>query len=221
MTNSFRENLYQFLEDHLKQTDHSPSFAEMTEAMGISPRSKSLITRSLRQLEKEGKLVLAKEGRRLLITLASKSVTVVEAFLMHMCEKLGARLRRHQFHAQHFFAGLLNYELGWLGGKGKSILPTNDSKDIFQLASFLLHQHWQGEPVSQIQVTALDPSDKGMQLDLLARPDERRGDLNQTMDEINDRYGEFTIAPAPMLYRSQMPNVIAPAWKPFGHRQTI
>jgi DNA polymerase-4 len=146
---------------------------------------------------------------------------VVESFLMHMCEKLGARLRHHQFRAQHFFAGLLNHELGWFGSKGRSVQATHDSQEIFQLASFLIHQHWNGEPISQIQVTALDPSDSGFQLDLFKKDNSKREKLYSALDEINDRYGEFTIAPAPMLSRSEMPNVIAPAWKPYGHRQTI
>jgi DNA polymerase-4 len=138
-----------------------------------------------------------------------------------MCEKLGSRLRHHQFHAQHFFAGLLNREMGWYGARGKCIQPTNDSRDIFQLASFLIYQHWQGEPVSQIQVTAIDPSASGLQLDLFKKENSQREKLYAALDEINDKYGEFSIAPTSMLHRSQMPNVIAPAWKPYGHRQTI
>lgn len=149
------------------------------------------------------------------------SQIVIEAYLMHMCEKLGARLRRHQFKAQHFFSGVLNYEIGWFGSRGKSIQSTNDSHEIFRLALFLIHQHWNGEPVSQIQVTALDPSGNGFQIDLFNKTDSKRELLYSVIDEINDRYGEFTIAPAPMLYRSKMPNVIAPAWKPYGHRQTV
>ena len=146
---------------------------------------------------------------------------VIDAFLMHMCEKLGARLRKYHFRAQHFFAGLLSFDLGWFGSTGKSIQPTNDSKEIFQLASFLIHQHWNREPVSQIQVTALDPSDEGFQIDFFMNINKRRASLYQTLDDINNKFGEFTIAPASMLHRSQMPNVIAPAWKPYGHRQTI
>lgn len=149
------------------------------------------------------------------------SQTIVEAFLMHMCEKLGARLRHHQFRAQHFFAGLLNYEMGWYGSKGRSIQSTNDSNEIFRLASFLIYQNWNGEPVSQIQVTALDPSDEGFQADLFSQIDPKRELLYSALDDINDKYGEFTIAPISMLHRSKMPNVIAPAWKPYGHRQTI
>lgn len=147
--------------------------------------------------------------------------TIIETFLMHMCEKLGARLRQHRFRAQHFFAGLLNYDLGWLGTKGKSIQPTNDTREIYQFALFLIHQHWKGEPISQIQVTALDPSQQGMQLDFLTQIDERREQLYETIDAVNERYGEFTISSATMMDRSKMPNVIAPAWKPYGHRQTI
>ena len=149
------------------------------------------------------------------------SQVVVESYLMHMCEKLGARLRQHGFRAQHFFAGLLSHDLGWLGSKGKNVQAINDSSEIFRLASFLIYQNWKGEPISQIQVTALDPSDTGLQVDFFEKMDTKRDLIYTAVDEINNRYGEFTIAPATMLYRSQMPNVIAPAWKPYGHRQTI
>ncbi len=74
---NFRENLYKFLSDYINQHESSPSFAEMTYAMGISPRSKSLITRSLRTLEKEGKVLLIKEGRRLLISLPTKHIQLL------------------------------------------------------------------------------------------------------------------------------------------------
>lgn len=146
---------------------------------------------------------------------------VIETYLMHMCEKLGSRLRHHGFRAQHFFAAVRSYDFGWLGTVGQVIQPTNDGREIFQLGLFILAQRWQGEPVCQIQVTALDPSSEGSQLDFFAEPDTKREQLNDVLDDINDRFGEFTIAPVPLLFRSAMPNVIAPAWKPEGHRQTI
>ena len=77
MATNFRENLYKFLSEYINQHNSSPSFAEITDAMGISPRSKSLITRSLRVLEKEGKLILNKEGRRLLISLSTKHLPLL------------------------------------------------------------------------------------------------------------------------------------------------
>jgi DNA polymerase-4 len=56
---------------------------------------------------------------------------------------------------------------------------------------------------------------------LFSKKDIKREQINQAMDKINERYGEFTLAPALLLNRSDMPNVIAPAWKPGGHRKTV
>lgn len=77
MTSNFRENLFKFLSEFMDQYGSSPSFAQITEGMGISQRSKSLITRSLRILEKEGRVSLAKSGRRLLISLVSKQLPLL------------------------------------------------------------------------------------------------------------------------------------------------
>lgn len=72
MSTDFRNHLYQFIVEYLQQQGTSPAFADMTRAMNISPRSKSLITRNLRLLQKEGKIILTKEGRRLAITLTKQ-----------------------------------------------------------------------------------------------------------------------------------------------------
>lgn len=151
----------------------------------------------------------------------TRDPALVETYLMHMCEKLASRLRHYQFRAQHFFIGLRSREWGWLGGVGKTTQSTQDGKDIFQLGLFVLAQHWVQQPVWQIQVTALDPVHGGQQLDFFAQTNDKRDQVNAVVDNINDRFGEFMIGPAPLLLRSNMPNVIAPAWKPGGHRQTI
>lgn len=151
----------------------------------------------------------------------TRDIRVLETYLMHMGEKLAARLRHYHFHAKHFFVGVRSRDFGWLGAVAQSVQPTNDGKEIFQLGCFVLAQCWAGQAVGQIQVTALDPHSSGMQLDLFIQPNVERERVNAVVDAVNDRFGEFTLAPAPLLHRSSMPNVIAPAWKPTGHRQTI
>jgi DNA polymerase-4 len=151
----------------------------------------------------------------------TKNKTLIDTYLMHMCEKLAARLRRHDFKAQTFFVGLKNQEKGWLGGAAKLLQPSNDGKDIYALGQAVLSMCWHGEAVFQIQVTASDPRHNCTQLDLFCEADPGRQKINKVLDEINSRFGEFTIAPLSMKDRSSMPNVIAPAWKPDGHRQTI
>jgi len=145
---------------------------------------------------------------------------VILTYLEHMSFKLGTRLRRHAMVAQSFFIGL-RAEGGWIGGTYHTPMPTNDGAPLMLLCRTMLEEEWSGEGVSQVQVTALDPRETGGQLELFTEATEERDKANAVMDAINSRYGEFTLAPARLLHRSDMPNVIAPAWKPYGHRQTI
>lgn len=77
MPTDFQENLFKYISGHLAAEQRSPSFGEILEGLGLSPRSKSLITRSLRALEKEGRLLLKKDGRRLSISLSRKALPLL------------------------------------------------------------------------------------------------------------------------------------------------
>jgi DNA polymerase-4 len=89
----------------------------------------------------------------------------------------------------------------------------------------VLQQYWQGQPAHQVQVTALDPKPRLQQRDLFEQrelPERLRNQsLQRVTDDINARYGAFTLAPAPLLERSGMPDVIAPAWQPDGVRKSV
>ena len=52
-----------------------------------------------------------------------------------------------------------------------------------------------------------------IQPDLFDAPDQCRQKVNKAIDVINTRYGEFKIAPARLLNRSEMPDVIGPCQK--------
>jgi DNA polymerase-4 len=146
---------------------------------------------------------------------------VIETYLLHMGEKVAARLRHHSLQANTFFIGLRMQDWGWLGGQYRTGQITNDGKMIYRLIKQFLEEQWQGQPVCQVQVTALSPSAEFEQFDLFYSTPVESKKLNSVVDAINHKYGEFTIAPAALLTRSKMPNVIAPAWKPFGHRKTV
>ena len=150
----------------------------------------------------------------------TRDLGVLLTYLMHMSEKVGARLRRHHLQARTFSIGLRTTE-GWVGSKLRCALPTDDGRQIMTLCRSVVDEAWQGQGVHQVQVTALAPVDSGSQLELFDAMDDTQNDVNAVMDAVNRRYGELALAPARLLNRSSMPNVIAPAWKPFGHRQTI
>jgi len=144
---------------------------------------------------------------------------VLLTYFLHMSEKVGARLRRHALVAQRYFIGLRTTE-DWLGGTLALSRYDNDGHAIYRLCCELMESSWRGQPVFQVQVTALAPQPAGQQ-DLFGTLQHREQAVNRVMDQVNQRYGEFTLAPARLLQRSTMPNVIAPSWKPDGHRQSI
>lgn len=149
------------------------------------------------------------------------SKVLIETYLLHMSEKVGARLRRHQMAASHFFIGLRAMNWDWIATKAKLPYPCTDGRSIYHLCQQFMTEYWHGEPICQVQITALNPAPDNQQLDLFMPDDTPRRNTNKAIDSINQHFGEFTIAPARLLGRSSMPNVISPAWKPFGHRQSI
>ncbi len=151
----------------------------------------------------------------------TKDKAILLTYFQHMSEKVGIRLRRHQFQSDTFFIGVKT-EQGWLSTKAKLNNTTDDGGAIYKLCMRFVDKYYVGQECRQIQVTALSP-EHGKQQDLFIdnATNQKRESLNQTLDDINERYGEFTVAPMRVIGRSEMPNVIAPAWKPTGHRKTI
>ena len=151
----------------------------------------------------------------------TRSKNIIYMYLIHMSEKVAQRLRKNSLCAQKFFIGLKTNK-DWIGCKQiKTTYPTNDSRQIVKLCKRLLDQYWNGEGIYQVQLTALDPREENGQIDLFNERNGESSKLNGVIDSINQRYGDFTLASANLLNRSDMPNIISPAWKPYGHRQTI
>jgi DNA polymerase IV len=141
-------------------------------------------------------------------------------YLEHMAHKVAARLRRHRLEAQQFFIGLKT-DAGWVGGRFLTPEPTDDAKPLVSLCRQLLEDAWLGQPAYQVQVTALDPGLADVQMDLFDRQEPRRAGVNRAVDEVNRRFGAMALGPAVLLGRSSTADVIAPAWRPHGHRHTV
>lgn len=144
---------------------------------------------------------------------------IIKTYMAHMSDKVGARLRKYSLWGSTFFFGLRT-DLGWLGAKLRTE-KTSDQLVIYRACKRFFESHWHGEGVSQIQITALDPEPALQQLDLFSAPDPKRLKINRVQDAINTKFGQMQIVPGRLLSRSDMPDVIAPAWKPDGVRQTI
>lgn len=151
----------------------------------------------------------------------TKDEKVVLTFLQHMAEKVGARLRCHHLEAKTFFIGVRSYAWGWMGEQCSLSHPTHDGQKIFRLGRDILREHWDGSGLCQVQITALDPVMAHTQKELFDGEESHAEKLNHVMDSINQKFGNHTIIPAPLLHRTKMHDVIAPAWKPNGVRESV
>lgn len=152
----------------------------------------------------------------------TKNKDVLLTYLIHMAVRVCARLRRYNFEASEFFIGLLSGN-EWLGRKVKTPSPTNDTQLLIRLCQFVLNTYWNNQPIYQVQITALNPRKENCQMDLFVdiECNKKQHKLNSIIDSVNNRFGESTLTPGRLVNKSEMPNVIAPSWKPTGHRQSI
>lgn len=152
----------------------------------------------------------------------SKGQDILLTYFQHMAEKVGVRLRRFGYQSAYFFIGVKTRERGYIATKIKLDHPTDDGRLIYKLCQEFVMSNYDRETCRQVQIIAMNPV-SSVQLELFADDGlkQKRSNLNNAVDAINTRYGEFTVAPTRMIGRSEMPNVIAPAWKPDGHRKTI
>jgi DNA polymerase-4 len=141
-------------------------------------------------------------------------------YLTHMASKVAARLRKHELASQTYEIYMLAQE-GWLGRKYSLAQADNATLPLTALCRRMLAECWRGQGISQVHVCALKLRPQQAQQDLFCPRDEKREHLYQAIDAVNHRFGEFAIMPAALINRSQQPDVIAPAWKPSGHRQTL
>ena len=150
----------------------------------------------------------------------TNDLSVILSYLCHMAEKVGKRLRTHRMTASAFFIGIKVAE-GWIADKCKIIRATDDGLLIYQLAKGVVERHWQGEGVFQCQITALNPQTGSGQADLFATPEPDRHRVNAVTDAINRKFGEGCLVNGVRMRKLEMPDVIAPAWRPTGHRATV
>jgi len=147
-------------------------------------------------------------------------IEVIKTYLWHMAHKVAQRLRKHELRASRFYIALRTQYQGWLKTIETTAIACDDGQQICHLCEQFLRHYWHGQGVCQVQLTALNPQ-HSHQVDLFHQPDLHRIAVNQVMDRINNRFGALTLASARLLQRSDMPDVIAPSWRPEGHRRTV
>lgn len=142
----------------------------------------------------------------------------ISRYLMKLSEKTGRRLRKHDYCAGGVYLGLAFENQTWWGKSKRSKAPIYSTQDIFFNLMRLFHLVQIPARLTHINISVFDvyPATP-VQLGLFdgTRIDTRS--LAVASDEINNRYGEFTVAPALM---ANMQNIIIKR-VPFGSVRDI
>ncbi len=125
--------------------------------------------------------------------------------LYGLCESVASRMRKHRVTGRVVQLSIRSATLEWFQRQQKLAFDTDCSFDLFETCYALLQANWQeGTPLRSlgVSVSCLSPAGALMQLSFLPEDAARqkRQILEQTIDDIRERYGHFAIQRAIMLY---------------------
>jgi DNA polymerase-4 len=136
----------------------------------------------------------------------TKDPSEISRLLMKLCEKMGRRLRAEGYYAMGIHVSCLyNDRTHWhKGGLAKKQLYS--TKDLFERAQALLNKQPEKKKISNLAVSCYDVLPyNAIQLQLFGNNEKKSRDLSDSLDKINDKYGEYTIYP---LIMKEMNDII-------------
>ncbi len=122
-----------------------------------------------------------------------------DGILQRLCERCGRRLRRLGLLGRtvHLWARYDGYETHD-GFGGRRTLGPDISRELWQAVASFIPGPQLPQPVRQVQLTVSDLKRNVLQLSLVEDRVQQRA-VQQAMDKVNDRFGDFTVMPATVL----------------------
>lgn len=139
-------------------------------------------------------------GQQHALTSFDKGERDLLGILMKLCEKMGRRLRRDGQTARgiHVGCGFRNHTYWHHGQSFHEAMYT--TYDLYQRAVVIFQQRPSDDTVTRMDVRCFDlhPA-RFFQNELFDEKKEKRLKVSQTLDTLNDRYGEYKVHPATMM----------------------
>lgn len=143
---------------------------------------------------------------------------VLERHLLQLSEKVGRRLRRGGYRGRTVSLTLRYADFETFTRQRKVPHSLDHGLDIHAAAGSIFREIELAQPVRLIGVSVSGLERYGAQVPLFAF-ERRKSFVAHAMDEINDRYGEFSITWGTLVERYRHERVISPAWRPGGDRE--
>ena len=142
-------------------------------------------------------------------------------FLLQLSEMVGRRARRYRVWGKTVTLSIRYADFGtWMGKQETLPRYINQSGEIYRAAVKILDTLVLPQPIRLLGVRLSSLRYESDQLPLFEE-ERKKALMIDAMDEVNDRYGDFTVAFASLLdERDKGSHVISPAWRPDWIRNT-
>jgi DNA polymerase-4 len=142
----------------------------------------------------------------------------MERHILQLSEKVGRRMRRGLYSGRTVTLTLRYSDFHTFTRQRRLRHAVNHGLDIHAAAIGILRDLQLLQPVRLIGVSVSSLERDVLQMPLFAFEQKKAG-LADAMDEINDRYGSYTVTWGTLAQRTHHQRVISPAWRPSGDRQ--
>ena len=139
----------------------------------------------------------------------------LERHILQLSEMVGRRLRRSGYAGRTVALTLRYPDFNTFTRRSTVGMYMNTSIDIYIAAKEILNTIRLQQPIRLIGVSVCNLTKNTVQIPLFST-DRVKQAATQTMDTINDRYGDFCITWGTLIERYHHKGVISPAWRPAG-----
>lgn len=139
-------------------------------------------------------------GQQYALKIPTANPKELSRLLMKLCEKMGRRLRKKGYiaHGIHMWFAYKDYTSWHKGRLMQRDLYT--TMELYRHAQIIFNSQPSIKPVTHMGISCYQLTENNdMQLNLFEENDSKERKVADTMDQINDKYGEFTIVPGIMM----------------------
>jgi DNA polymerase-4 len=144
--------------------------------------------------------------------------TMIERHILQLSEKVGRRLRRGGYSGRTVSLTIRYADFHTFSRQKRLNHLVSHGLDIHAAAIAILEGLTLEQPIRLIGVSVSGLDRQMLQVPLFEE-ERRRKFTAEAMDDINDRYGDFTVTWGTLVERYRHERVISPAWRPGGDRE--
>lgn len=122
------------------------------------------------------------------------------AMLCKLTEKIGTEARSEGYSGRCVQVSIRYKDFRTVSRQRVLTLPTNSTKEIYDLAEILLHELWDHKTALRLVGIGLTQFGEILQPSLFGKEHDKRLELEKRIDNLRERFGKSAVIPAALMY---------------------